>query len=104
MTLRSPNQLTNEYACCLKITSGSRRPEHSSSELCQVACLGTIQEGDFQGGLNSTQSLGRPSRTALVMASETLWLVADRGYFQSEEFQACHDADITAYVPKTVTF
>ena len=49
-------------------------------------------------GLNSIQSLGKPSRTALVMASETLSVVADRGYFQSEEFLACHDADITAYV------
>lgn len=34
------------------------------------------------------------------MASETLSVVAYRGYFKSEEILACHDAGITAYVPK----
>lgn len=29
--------------------------------------------------------------------------VADRGYFKSEEILACHDANITAYVPKPMT-
>ena len=38
-----------------------------------------------------------------AMASETLSVVADRGYFKSEEILACHDADITAYVPKPMT-
>jgi transposase len=38
-----------------------------------------------------------------AMASETLAVVADRGYFKSEEILACHDADITAYVPKPMT-
>lgn len=37
------------------------------------------------------------------MALETLAVVADRGYFKSEEILACHDADITAYVPKPMT-
>ncbi len=31
-----------------------------------------------------------------VMASDTLSVVADRGYFKSEEILACHDAGITA--------
>lgn len=35
-----------------------------------------------------------------AMASETLSVVAYRGYFKSEEILACHDAGITAYVPK----
>jgi hypothetical protein len=38
-----------------------------------------------------------------VMASDTLSVVADRGYFKSEQILACHDAGITAYVPKPMT-
>jgi transposase len=38
-----------------------------------------------------------------VMGSETLSVVADRGYFKSEEILACHDANIIAYVPKPMT-
>lgn len=38
-----------------------------------------------------------------AMASKTLSVVADRGYFKSEEILACHYADITAYVPKPMT-
>lgn len=34
---------------------------------------------------------------------QTLSVVADRGYFKSEEILACHDANITAYVPKPMT-
>ncbi len=37
------------------------------------------------------------------MASETLSVVVDRGYFKSEDILACHDAGITAYVPKPMT-
>lgn len=37
------------------------------------------------------------------MASETLSVVADRGYFKSEQILACHDAGIIAYVPKPMT-
>jgi hypothetical protein len=33
----------------------------------------------------------------------TLSVVADRGYFKSEEILACHDAKITAYVAKPMT-
>ncbi|VVO55871.1 IS1182 family transposase ISPa76 [Pseudomonas fluorescens] len=46
-------------------------------------------------------SMAKQARDA--MASETLAVVADRGYFKSEEILACHDADITAYVPKPMT-
>lgn len=35
-----------------------------------------------------------------AMASQTLPVVADRGYFKREEIRACHDANIAAYVPK----
>ncbi len=32
-----------------------------------------------------------------------LSVVADQGYFKSEEILTCHDAGITAYVPKPLT-
>lgn len=38
-----------------------------------------------------------------AMASDTLSVVADRGYFKSEQILACHDAGITACVPKPMT-
>jgi len=37
------------------------------------------------------------------IGSETLSVVADRGYFKGEEILACHNANITAYVPKPMT-
>ena len=37
-----------------------------------------------------------------AIGAETLSVVADRGYFKGEEILACHDANITAYVPKCV--
>ena len=46
-------------------------------------------------------SMAKQAREA--MASETLSVVADRGYFKGEEILACHDAGITAYVPKPMT-
>ena len=46
-------------------------------------------------------SMAKQAREA--MGLETLSVVADRGYFKSEEILACHDADITAYVPKPMT-
>ncbi len=46
-------------------------------------------------------SMAKQAREA--MALETLSVVADRGYFKSEEILACHDAGITAYVPKPMT-
>jgi len=46
-------------------------------------------------------SMAKQAREA--MASEMLSVVADRGYFKSEEILACHDAGITAYVPKPMT-
>jgi transposase len=38
-----------------------------------------------------------------AMGTEKLSVVADRGYFKSEEILACHDAGIVAYVPKPMT-
>ena len=38
-----------------------------------------------------------------AMGTAELTAVADRGYFKSEEILACHDAGITAYLPKSIT-
>jgi transposase len=46
-------------------------------------------------------SMAKQAREA--MASDSLSVVADRGYFKGEEILACHNADITAYVPKPMT-
>ena len=46
-------------------------------------------------------SMAKQAREA--MASETLSVLADRGYFKGEEILARHDANITAYVPKPMT-
>ena len=37
------------------------------------------------------------------MGTEKLSVVADRGYFKSEEILACHQSDITVHVPKPMT-
>lgn len=46
-------------------------------------------------------SMAKQAREAIGL--ETLSVVADRGYFKGEEILACHDANITAYVPKPMT-
>ncbi|MGY2188191.1 Transposase DDE domain protein [compost metagenome] len=56
---------------------------------------------NFGSDRDQLSSMVKQARDA--MASETLAVVADRGYFKSEEILACHDADITAYVPKPMT-
>jgi len=43
-------------------------------------------------------SMAKQARTA--MAVQDLTVIADRGYFKSEEILACHEAGITALVPK----
>ena len=37
------------------------------------------------------------------MGTQELTAIADRGYFKSEEIQACHKAGITVFVAKPVT-
>ena len=45
--------------------------------------------------------MAQQARTAL--GSETIEVVADRGYFNGEEILACEEAGITVYVPKPMT-
>jgi transposase len=46
-------------------------------------------------------SMAKDARTA--MGTQELTVVADRGYFKSEEILACHEAGIMAIVPKSHT-
>jgi hypothetical protein len=46
-------------------------------------------------------NMAEQARTAL--GSETIEVVADRGYFNGEEILACEEAGITVYVPKPLT-
>lgn len=47
-------------------------------------------------------SMAKQAREAI--GAETLSVVADRGYFKGEEILACHNTNITAYVPKPTLF
>jgi transposase len=47
------------------------------------------------------KSMSRLARSE--MGVDNLAVVADRGYFKSEEILACHEAGITVFVPKSVT-
>ena len=38
-----------------------------------------------------------------AIGTESLTVIADRGYFKGEEILACHEAGISAIVPKTMT-
>ena len=46
-------------------------------------------------------SMAKQAREAI--GAETLSVVADQGYFKGEEILACHNTNITAYVPKPMT-
>jgi transposase len=50
---------------------------------------------------NQLSSMAKQARIAT--GTEDLSVIADRGYFNSEEILACHEAGITALVPKCVT-
>jgi hypothetical protein len=45
--------------------------------------------------------MAKQARTAV--GTQHLTVVADRGYFKSEQILSCHEAGITAIVPKSVT-
>jgi hypothetical protein len=62
-----------------------------------------IAEVDLYVGSDRDQLSSMAKQAREAMASDTLSVVADRGYFKSEQVLACHDADITAYVPKPMT-
>jgi len=46
-------------------------------------------------------SMAKQARTA--MGAQEITAIADRGYYKGEEILACHEASITAIVPKSLT-
>jgi transposase len=46
-------------------------------------------------------NMAEQARTAI--GSETIEVIADRGYYAGEEIKACEDAGITVYIPKILT-
>ena len=54
-------------------------------------------------GIDRDQLSGMAKQARSAMGVQDLTAVADRGYFKSEEILACHEAGISAIVPKTET-
>ena len=63
-----------------------------------IVCHEVTNVGSDRGQLSN---ISEQARTAI--GSETIEVVADRGYFNGEEIQACEEAGITVYLPKPVT-
>jgi hypothetical protein len=54
-------------------------------------------------GHDRTQLANMAKQAKEALASDELSVVADRGYFKSEEILACEEAGITTYLPKPQT-
>jgi transposase len=54
-------------------------------------------------GSDRDQLSGMAKKARTAIGTTTLTAIADRGYFKGEEILACHEAGITALVPKTKT-
>jgi transposase len=54
-------------------------------------------------GHDRSQLANMASQAKAALATAKLKVLADRGYFSSEEIRQCHEAGITAFVPKCLT-
>jgi transposase len=54
-------------------------------------------------GNDRDQLAGMAQQAREAIGTTTLTAIADRGYFKGEEILACHEAGISALVPKTMT-
>ena len=54
-------------------------------------------------GIDRHQLSSMAVQARAAIGTETLTAIADRGYFKGEEILACHEAGITAIVPKSMT-
>lgn len=54
-------------------------------------------------GIDRDQLSSMSERARTAIATESLTVIADRGYFKGEEILACHEAGIDVIVPRTVT-
>lgn len=52
---------------------------------------------------NRSQLARMAEKTKAVLQADALDIVADRGYFSSEQILACHEADVTVTLPKPMT-
>ncbi|MCQ8130988.1 IS1182 family transposase [Methylomonas rivi] len=62
-----------------------------------------VEHDVINEGVDRSQLSGMAKKARSAMGVDDLTVIADRGYFKSEEILACHEAGITAIVPKTVT-
>ena len=62
-----------------------------------------VTHEDTNNGVDRDQLSTMAKQARDAMGVESLSVVADRGYFKSEEILACHEAGITAFVPKAKT-
>jgi len=67
----------------------------------EVTNVGSDRDQLSSMAKQAREAMAKQAREA--MAADTLSVVADRGYFKSEQILACHDAGLTAYVPKPLT-
>jgi hypothetical protein len=63
-----------------------------------IVCHEVTNVGSDRGQLSH---MSEQARTAI--GSETIEVVADRGYFSGDEILACEEAGITVYLPKPIT-
>jgi len=54
-------------------------------------------------GHDRSQLFTMSQQAKAALATDSLSVLADRGYFSSEEIRQCHEAGITAFVPKCLT-
>ncbi len=62
-----------------------------------------VEHDVINEGVDRSQLSGMAKKARSAMGVDDLTVIADRGYFKSEGILACHEAGITAIVPKTVT-
>lgn len=62
-----------------------------------------VEQDVVNEGVDRSQLSGMAKKARSTMGVDDLTVIANRGYFKSEEILACHEAGITAIVPKTVT-
>jgi len=76
-----------------------------------VTCRSRINAGRYlldpqRSPKHAAQDLqfnGQTPVTVGLLGTQELTAIADRGYFKSKQILACHEAGVTAIVPKSMT-
>lgn len=66
-------------------------------------CHLIVEHDVTNNGSNGDQLSGMAKKAHAAIGTAILTAIAGRGYFNGKEILACHEADITALVPKTKT-